>query len=129
MTEKLDFIDQTYSFEASKYDFKTIYKDMNMMFTWKDKKFYGSNANGVAEMYNDILKEKKYYPLAINDIFYGSNIPTGTPRRLDVDWMWILHGYVEDQISTNFHVISTYFFRCYFDGRKIDVVSKYFFSM
>ena len=74
LIEKLDFIDQTYSFEASKHDFKTIYKDMNMMFIWKDQKFYRSNANGLAEMYNDILKEKKYYPLAINDIFYGNNI-------------------------------------------------------
>ena len=59
MTEKLDFIDQTYSSEASKYDFKTIYRDMNMIFIWKDKKFYGSNADGLAEMYNDKLKGKK----------------------------------------------------------------------
>ena len=86
----------------------------------------------------------------------GSN-PTRTPRRIDVDSTWILHGYVEDQISTNFHVVSTYFFdvislieistyffrrnfdgrrihvvftyffRCNFDGRKIRVVSTYFF--
>ena len=74
MIEKLDFIDQTYSFEASKYDFKTIYKDMNTMFIWKDQKFYRSNANGLAEIYNDILKEKKYYPYAVNDTFYGNNI-------------------------------------------------------
>ena len=39
-----------------------------------------------------------------------SNITTGTPRRIDVDSTWNLHRYVEDQISTNFHVISTYFF-------------------
>ena len=37
-------------------------------------------------------------------------IPTGTPRQIDVDSTWILRGYVEDQISTNFHVISRYFF-------------------
>ena len=30
--------------------------------------------------------------------------------HVDVDSTWILHRYVEDQISTNFHVISTYFF-------------------
>ena len=36
--------------------------------------------------------------------------PTGTPRRIHVDSTWILRRYVEDQISTNFHVISAYFF-------------------
>ena len=36
--------------------------------------------------------------------------PTGTPRRIHVDSTRILRRYVEDQISTNFHVISTYFF-------------------
>ena len=29
------------------------------MFIWKDKKFYGSNVDDLAEMYNDKLKEKK----------------------------------------------------------------------
>ena len=58
MTEKLDFIDQTDSSKASEYDFKTIYRDMNMIFTWKDQKFYGNNVDGLAEMYNDKLKEK-----------------------------------------------------------------------
>ena len=73
MTEKLGFIDQTYSSEDSKYDFKAIYKDMNMMFTWKDKKVYGSNVDGLAEMYNDQLKGKNYL-LAINNIFFGNII-------------------------------------------------------
>ena len=27
-----------------------------MMFTWKDKKLYGSNVDGLAEMHNNILK-------------------------------------------------------------------------
>ena len=36
--------------------------------------------------------------------------PTGTPSRIDVDSTWILCRYVEDQISTNFHVISAFFF-------------------
>ena len=36
--------------------------------------------------------------------------PTSTPRRIDVDSTWILRRYVEYQISTNFHVISAYFF-------------------
>ena len=38
------------------------------------------------------------------------NNPTGTPRRIHVDSTWILRRYVEDKISTNFHVISAYFF-------------------
>ena len=36
--------------------------------------------------------------------------PTDTPRWIDVDSTWILRWYVEDQISKNFHVISSYFF-------------------
>ena len=32
-----------------------------------------------------------------------------TPRRIDVDFTWVLHLYVEDQVSTDFDVISTYF--------------------
>ena len=39
-----------------------------------------------------------------------SDIPTGTPRRIHVDSTWILRRYVEDQISTSFHVISAYVF-------------------
>ena len=36
--------------------------------------------------------------------------PAGTPRRIHVDSTSILRRYVEEQISTNLHVISTYFF-------------------
>ena len=75
---------------------------------------------------------------------YVTSFPTGTPRRIHVDSTWLLRRYVEDQISANFHVISTYFFDlismvekstfhstysfcCNFDGRKIHVVSTYFY--
>ena len=34
----------------------------------------------------------------------------GTARRIDMDSTWILRRYVKDQIWTNFHVISAYFF-------------------
>ena len=51
----------------------------------------------------------------------------GTPRQIHVDSTWILRRYVEERISTNFRVISTYSFLCNFDGRKIHVVSTYFF--
>ena len=36
--------------------------------------------------------------------------PTGTPRRINVDSTSILRQYIEEQNSTNLHVISTYFF-------------------
>ena len=39
-----------------------------------------------------------------------SVLPTGTRRGFDVDSTWILRRYVKDQISTNFHAISPYFF-------------------
>ena len=79
------------------------------------------------------------------------NCLTGAQRQIDVDSTWILYRYVEDQISTKFHVlfwcnfadwkiqvISTYFFQCNFDdakthvvinfdGRKIRLVSTYFY--
>ena len=43
-------------------------------------------------------------------LFAYKRNPTGTPRRIHVDSTWILRRYVEEQISTNFHVISAYFF-------------------
>ena len=60
-----------------------------------------------------------------------SVVSTGTPRRIDVDSTWILRRYVEDQISTNFHVVSTYFFDVIsliekstsFSGTFFDVIS------
>ena len=58
---------------------------------------------------------------------WKSDIPTGTPRRIHIDSTSILRQYVKDQILTNFHVISTYFFRRNFTGRKIHVVSSYSF--
>ena len=54
-------------------------------------------------------------------------VTTGAPRRIHVDSTSILRRYVEEQISTNFHVISMYFFRRNFGDRKIHVVSTYFF--
>ena len=73
--------------------------------------------------------------------FLTSN-PTGTTRRIDIDSMSILLRYIKKKMSTNFHVVSTYFFGLIsmnenshrfvvlfgrnFDGRKIHVVSIYF---
>ena len=70
--------------------------------------------------------------------------PTIPPRQIDVNSMWTPLQYVEDQISTNFNVISTYFFdvislsdknhvlstyfiRPNFHGRNIHIVPMYFF--
>ena len=60
------------------------------------------------------------------NIFWGK-YSKGIPRLIDVNSRWIFCGYVEDQISTNFHVVSTYFFGRNFDGQKIRIVTKYFF--
>ena len=38
------------------------------------------------------------------------NSQTGTPRQIHVNSTWILRRYIEDQISTIFLVISSYFF-------------------
>ena len=57
------------------------------------------------EVYNNLLQEVR-----IKDRESHIKYPTGTPRRIDVDSTWTLRRYVKDQISTNFHVISAYFF-------------------
>ena len=54
--------------------------------------------------------ESQYCIECSNTIFFLNSFPTGTPRQIDVDSTWILRRYVEDQISMNFHVDSTYFF-------------------
>ena len=54
--------------------------------------------------------------------------PTGTQRRIHIDSTWILRWYVEHQISTNFHVISTYFFDVILMVEKIHAVSMHFFQ-
>ena len=53
--------------------------------------------------------------------------PTGTPHRMDIDLMSILHRYIEKKISTKFYVISTYYFRYKFDGQKIDIALTFFY--
>ena len=53
----------------------------------------------------------------------------GTPRQIDVHSTLILRRYFEDQISTNFHIISTYFFRCNFAVEKSTLFSRTFFDV
>ena len=43
-------------------------------------------------------------------LIWHGYIPTGTPRRIHLNSMWILRRYVKHQFSTGFHVIPTYFF-------------------
>ena len=62
-------------------------------------------------------------------IQFKLSIPTGTPRRIDVDSTWILRRYVKDQILTIFHVISTYYFRCNFDNLKTTLLPRTFFDV
>ena len=53
-----------------------------------------------------------YFKIKWNSLYFSKFLiyPTDTPRRIHLDSTWILRPYVEDQISTNFHVISVYFF-------------------
>lgn len=48
--------------------------------------------------------------------------PHVNQSQIDID----ITSYVEKKISAIFHVVSTYFFRCSFDGQKIHVISTYF---
>ena len=52
-----------------------------------------------------------------------------TPLWIHLGSRSISRRYVEDQISTNFQVISKYFFLLNFDGWKIHVVYKFFFDV
>ena len=94
-------------------------------------------------VFKDLLFETFYFVLYSDEDCMKSYISKGTPRRIDVDFTWILVGiwrpmdvymksglhvnvrwtskgrlmptgilrrYVEDQISTNLHIICTYFF-------------------
>ena len=86
---------------------------------------------------NDHVNNRKNLKL------YSSSDPMGRQTRIHVDSTSILCWCVEDQTSTNFHVISTYFFdvislleistlfprifQLNFDGRNIHVISTYFF--
>ena len=64
-------------------------------------------------------------PNSINKISF----PTGTQRRIHVDSMWILRRYVEEKISTNFHVISAYFFDVISMVEKSTWIPRTFFSV
>ena len=55
--------------------------------------------------------------------------PTSTPRWIHVDSTRILRRYVEDQISTNFHVISTYFFDVISMVEKSTLFPRTFFDV
>ena len=57
------------------------------------------------------------------------NVPTGTRRRIHVDSTWILRRYVKDQISKNFHVISTYFFDVISMVEKSTWIPRTFFDV
>ena len=52
-----------------------------------------------------------------------------TPRRIHVDSTWILRRYVKDQISTNFHVISAYFFDVIAKVKKSTSFPRTFFDV
>ena len=52
-----------------------------------------------------------YWTSSLNcGIFLANQNAMDTPRQIHVDSTWVLCQHVEDQISTNFHIISVYFF-------------------
>ena len=52
--------------------------------------------------------------------------PTGTAPLIEVDSMSILRQYIEKKISTNFHVLSTYFFDVILVGKKSTLFRRTF---
>ena len=52
----------------------------------------------------------------------------GAPRRIYIDSTWIIRRYVKYQISTNFHVISSYFFDVISMVEKSTLFSRTFFD-
>ena len=64
--------------------------------------FIRKNVTETSKQFFNLFKVLKYLRTC--------NIPTGTPRWIHVDSTWTLRRYVADKISTNFHVISAYFF-------------------
>ena len=58
-----------------------------------------------------------------------TTFPTGTPRGIHVDSTWILRRYIQDQIPTNFRVISAYFFDVISIVEKSTWFSRTFFGV
>ena len=54
LTEKLNFVEQSYTWNKTKFDFKALYRDMNMIFVYIDGEFFGSSV-GYVEQYNEFL--------------------------------------------------------------------------
>ena len=52
-----------------------------------------------------------------------------TPRQIHMESTWILRQYVEDQISTSFHVISVNFFNVFLIVKKSASFSRTFFDI
>ena len=57
-----------------------------------------------------------------------SRNPTDTPRRIDHDSMSILRRYVEENISTNFQVMLTYFLDVISMGGKLTSIRRTLFD-
>ena len=55
----------------------------------------------------NFFKARTNYPVEQGSL---NKNPMGTPNQIDVYLMLILRRYVEDQFSTNIHIISRYFF-------------------
>ena len=77
-----------------------------------------------------IKLEKRQESVYCSKIIQSKRIfQSNTQRAHHVDLTRILRRYVEDQISTNFHIVSIVLFQCNFTDQKIQVVSTYFFNV
>ena len=85
-------------------------------------------------MSKDLYNSKLYLTLSYFSFYnywmcFHFFFPTGTPRRIDINSTSILRRYVKDEVSTNFHVISTYFFDVISLVEKSTSVPRTFFNV
>ena len=97
--------------------------------SWKK---FGSHTLKVSSEEVMVIRSEKMKAKYVKEHVWKSfvvNFPTGTPRRIHVDSTWILHRYVEDQISTNFHVISIPFVDIILQTEKFTLFPNTFFDV
>ena len=105
------------------------------MFNWKVSKNFQSSYYFESVMDCCFRKPKPHFFRTQMDAYRWMNRkllrnnPMGTPHRFDVDLTLILRRYVEDQMSTNFHVISTFFFDVISLIEKSTSFSRTFFDV
>ena len=77
----------------------------------------------------DIVLENGFVLQFFEAIVNLAPIPTGIPCQIDINSTSILRWYVNDQNLTNYHVISTYFFRVILLIKKSTLFPRTFFDV